>query len=96
MADLILGGQRIPAELAPRVLAAIRGLYPSVTEGMNDKQAVAAWIKYVITATLANWEGNGALVGAEEAAELARREFQAKAIAAREKAKRDADAISEA
>ena len=40
----------------PRLIAAIRGTYPSITSGLTDGQAARAAVKQWATQLVSNWE----------------------------------------
>jgi len=58
-----VAGLRVPATVVPRIIRALRGVYPEITTGKDDEAAVRAvllyWIDYTVTsheATLAESE----------------------------------------
>ncbi len=56
--DVAVAGLLIPAPLATRIIAALRAVYPTLTEGKDDDGAVRAVLIYWITAALETYEGN--------------------------------------
>lgn len=47
----------IPDALVPRVINAIRGVYPTETTGLTDSEAARAVIKFWVRQTVMEWEG---------------------------------------
>lgn len=91
-----VAGLLVPAPLVPRIVAALRGTYPTLTAGMTDDQTVRAVLKFWIGSTLSAYEGQVVLGGVDSAVEETRRGYADKADRARAKALKDADAIREA
>jgi hypothetical protein len=58
-----LAGLDMPADLVPRIMAALRGTYPDLTAGLADIPAVLAVIRYWVQQTLADWEAKQAAGG---------------------------------
>lgn len=85
----------LPASLAPRLYAAVRGTYGTITGGIaDDAAATAAVVAHWLAQTLQGWEGQQATAPqADEAAKLQAKyaELQAKAI---DKAAKDAAKIA--
>lgn len=91
-----VAGLLVPVALAPRIITAIRGLYPEVTQGIADNDAaVRAWLKHIIGATLASYEAAAAQQPATAAIEAVRQDYEARAEAARERAQTAAQAIQD-
>lgn len=90
-----VAGLGVPRTFAPRVIAAIRGVYPELTQGRDDDAAVRAWLKYMVRAVVSQHEERRALAPVDDALEATRAEYRAKADAARARAERDADTIVE-
>lgn len=93
-ATVRMAGVNVPTTLAPRLLAAIRGLYPDLTAGKTDGDALAAWAKWVLTTTLAQWEGRQARAAGEDQLEKVRQQYEDAAKAAAAKAQVDAQGIT--
>ena len=90
-----VAGLRVPSAMVPRVIAAVRGVYPTITEGLPDDAAIRAWLKYLISQTLVQHEGTQAIAEIQTAVEETRREYEVRAEQAREKAAVDAETIVE-
>lgn len=88
-----IAGLRVPISLAARLIAALRGIYPNLTEGLGDDDAVRAVLKFWMTSTLTTHEGAMAEAPLADVLEATRAEYQRLADAAREKARADADTI---
>ena len=94
-----VAGLQVPAELVPRIIAALRGVYPTVTEGLDDDAAVRAVLKYWVTVTLSSWEAQQVTAQATEAIVVAQQDLETaneRSRLAREQAEADAQAIQEA
>lgn len=91
-----VAGLLVPAPLVPRIVRAVRALYPSLTDGKDDDRAIRSWLKYLVTQTVAQAEAQAALAPVEDAVEATRIDYQKRAEKAREKAEKDSDAIVEA
>lgn len=90
-----IAGMLVPRTLAPRIVAAIRKLYPSVTDGLGDDAAVRAWLKHVVVTTLATAEAQAAQEPVTAAVEVVKEQYQAKANEARDKALAAGDTIKD-
>lgn len=88
-----VAGLLVPAPLVPRIVAAVRHLYPTLTEGLEDDAAVRAWLKWMVTVTMSQSEGQRAAAPVDAALEATRQEFAQRAEEARARAVRDAAAI---
>lgn len=88
-----VAGLRVPVTLVPRVIASFRGMYPALTEGLDDDTAVRAVLKEWVTSTLTVWEGMQALGTASEAVETLQTEAADRAAEAQESARAAADLI---
>lgn len=86
----------VPAALVPRIVAAFRGTYPGVTEGLEDDPAVRAVLKYWVVSTLTAYEGQQAEAALPAAIEALRQEHAELGRLARAKATADAAEIVEA
>jgi len=51
-----VAGLRVPATLVPRIIAAFRGIYPTVTDGLDDEAAVRAVLLHWVSTTLTTYE----------------------------------------
>lgn len=91
-----IAGLRVPLPLVPRIVAAVRGLYPTVAEGLDNDAAIRAWLKHITSVTLAQWEAQQAAAGVTQAVEETRAEYALAADTARQNALADAAAIVEA
>ncbi len=94
--EVLVAGLAIPADLAFRILAALRGTYPSLTAGRDDEGVVRAVLLYWITTTLSGYEGQAVYTETEKAIDQLRKENVEKAKKASEKAVVDASRIREA
>lgn len=90
-----IAGLLVPTPLVPRIIAAVRGLYPTVTEGLEDDAAVRAWLKHIVGVTLANFEAMSAQAPVAEAVEVVRADYAERAEQAREQALTAAASIQE-
>lgn len=88
-----VAGLRVPVTLVPRVIASFRGMYPSLTEGLDDDAAVRAVLKEWVTSNLMVWEGLQATGTANETAENLQLEAIEKSTEAQEAARLAADLI---
>lgn len=93
MPNVSLAGLQVPDTLIPRIVAACRGVYPTLTEGKTNTQAVLAVVKYWFSTTLAQWEGSQAQAPAQGAIDNIHAQYSQQAEQARTKATTDADAI---
>lgn len=91
-----VAGLKVPAPLVPRIVASMRGVYPSVTGTLDDDAAVRAVLKFWVTSTLANWESQQWTAPTEEQVAAIQAEATAKAQQASKKAEEDAASIIEA
>lgn len=91
-----VAGLLVPDVLVPRIVAAMRGTYPTITAGLDDDASVRAVLRHWVTTTLAAYEGAVAGSGVDTAVEATREEYRLKAEQAREKAEADAGTITEA
>ncbi len=91
-----IAGLRIPAPLVPRIIAALRASYPTITEGKDDEAVVRAVLKWIIETTLTAYEGRLIEAGLEGELEKVRNERAEKARLARERARQAAALITEA
>lgn len=82
-----IAGADVPGDLAVRIIAAIRGLYPSVVEGKSDVDAVNAMVVEMLTSALVTWEGRQINVEAEEQIEQIRADAQSRSAQAQKAAK---------
>lgn len=90
---LILGPIKIPADLAGRVVASLRGRYTSFTDGLSDAEAIVAVVSYWLQENLAIHEGGEAYGPRDEidsSGNGARADRVQKAI---EKARKDAEKL---
>ncbi len=87
------GGLYLSPELRDRVTAALRGLYPHLTEGLNDRQALAAVTRQWLSDALVQYEANTKLPNVTEIVEKAREEATRASREAEAKARKDADTI---
>lgn len=85
-----VAGLIIPGPLAVQVIAAMRSIYPSVTDGLADTQAVQAVLKHWVTTTLQEYAARQ--VTETAAQQLADLQAQAEAEAARVRAAAEAAA----
>ena len=92
---LDIAGFRVPAELAVRILAAMRGSYPTITDGLGDDSAFKAVLKHLIVTILVQYEGQIAEAAASEAVKQVQAQFAQKGNDARAKATSDAEAIAD-
>jgi hypothetical protein len=93
-AEVTVGALQLPAELAPRVVAALRDQYASVVVGqVADDDVPAAVLRYVIESSLQAYEAKVAAVDVDAAIEKVRTESRERVERAREKARRDVEAI---
>lgn len=90
-----VAGLLVPTPLVPRIIAAFRATYPTITEGLDDDPAVRAVLKYLVTQILAQYEATLPAVEAKEQIQ----EIESQVVAAQEearlKAQNDADKIVE-
>lgn len=92
-----VAGLAVPLPLAPRIIEAFRGTYPTLTQDIEDGEAaVRAALKHIVTVTLANWEESQATVAEDEAIAAVREDYHNRAAAARAKALSDASYITDA
>lgn len=91
-----VAGLLVPATLVPRIVAAMRGLYPSVTEGITDDDAaVRAVLKHWVTTTLSTFETAAVAISTADQIEALKAQAEEEARLAREKAEADAGTITE-
>lgn len=88
-------GMRIPLPLVARIIAALRAEYPDVVEGKDNDAAVRAVVRYWVTTTLVNYEARTAAAAARETAAQATAAVETAAAEAFQKAKDDAQLITE-
>lgn len=93
MANVSLAGLQFPSTLIPRIVAACRGVYPTLTEGKADGPAVLAVVKHWFTVTLQQWEGSQAFQPAETEVSTIYTQYSEQAEQARIQAEADAAAI---
>jgi hypothetical protein len=94
-AYVAVAGLRVPAPLVPRILAAMRGTYPTVTEGLDDDAAVRAVLKHWVTTTLAAWEEGQIITPlSEQLAQIRAAHAQAERQAAEVRARAEAAAAT--
>jgi hypothetical protein len=93
--EVSLAGLRIPASLAPEIIAALRDAYPTITDGRDDEGVVRGVLLWLIESTLVQYRGRQAENAAAEAVEAVRAEQVDKASKAREAARKDAKTIRE-
>lgn len=93
--EVSLAGLRIPAPLAPEIIAALRDAYPTITEGRDDEGVVRGVLLWLIESTLVQYRGRQAENAAAEAVEAVRAEHADKAAEARDEARKDAKTIRE-
>lgn len=91
-----VAGLQVPAPLVPRIIAAFRGEYPALTEGLGDDASVRAVLKHWVTATLAAYESREAEAPADGAVAATREEYRRLAQEAFDQAVSDAGTIVEA
>jgi hypothetical protein len=90
----VVAGNRIPLELVPRIIAAIRARYPAATSGIVDHDAaVRAALRAWITETWTAYEEAQAKAPLPITIAQTVAAFDAKAEAAAEKAATDAERI---
>lgn len=94
--DVAVAGLRVPADLAIRIITALRAVYPSVAADRDDEGVVRAVLLHWITTTLAQYEGSKIEALTEAALETVRADQAAKAALARQQAVADAQRIREA
>lgn len=91
-----VAGLLVPAALVPRIMAAMRGLYPEVTNGIADNDAmVRAVLKHWVTVTLSQWESEQAKAPVVDALQQVTAEYETASEDARAKAVSDAALIME-
>jgi hypothetical protein len=96
-ADVTIGTLQLPAALAERVTAALRDQYDAILpDGTTDDAVAGLVLRYVIETSLETYEGREAANDVEAAIEQVRTEHRDRAEKAREKARKDAQAIREA
>ena len=94
--DVPIAGLLVPADVAARVITALRATYPSVAEGLDDNGVVRAVLIHWIASTLIAYEGDAEEASVEDAVAQVRKEYIDRATKAREKAQADASRIREA
>lgn len=92
---LPIAGLLVPTPLVPRIIAAIRDQYPTVTAGLNDDAAVRAWLKHIVSVTLATHEGIAAQAPVTGALDEVRADYATRAEEAHQAALSAAAAIKE-
>lgn len=90
-----VAGLLVPTPLVPRIIAAIRGMYPTVTADLDDDAAVRAWLKYIVGSTLSTWEGATAQAPVVDAIEEIRADYAQRGEEARQQALAAAELIKE-
>ncbi len=93
--DVAVAGLLIPAPLAARIVAALRAVYPTLTEGKDDDGAVRAVLIYWITSTLETYEGNQLRVQTDATIENVRAQGNARAEKIRAEVRKAAALIRE-
>ncbi len=93
--DVAVAGLLIPAPLATRIIAALRSVYPTLTEGKDDDPAVRAVLIYWITAALETYEGNQLREQTNAAIETVRVQGNARAEKIRAEVRKAAGLIRE-
>lgn len=93
--DVAVAGLLIPAPLATRIIAALRAVYPTLTEGKDDDGAVRAVLIYWITAALETYEGNLLREQTNAAIETVRVQGNARAEKIRDEVRKAAGLIRE-
>ncbi len=91
-----IAGLLVPVDVAARIIAAFRGIYTPLTEGLNDADAVQAVLLHLITSSLVAYEGARTEATGIAEQERVRQEFQAKAEAVRSAARESAKRIKKA
>lgn len=91
-----VAGMQVPTPLVPRIVAAMRGTYPAVTEGLDDEAAVRAVLRFWTKSLVADYEAAQAQAPLEGALADLRATYRAKAEAARQQAQAAADLITDA
>lgn len=90
-----VAGLLVPAPLVPRIVAAVRGTYPTLADGLDDDASVRALLKHWIVTLLMAYEGAQAEAPLEGELAALRADYDARAEAARQKAADDAALIIE-
>lgn len=91
MARVNVLGLNMPEAMQGRIIAAARGVYPELTEGLSDARAIQSLLKFWTTELLATWESRQA---APDDADAARDAIE-KATSARRDAAKQARAAAE-
>lgn len=86
---------QVPVQLVPRIVAAMRGTYPTVTDGLDDNDAVRAVLRWWVKSTLADWESRQAEAPVDAAVADTRQLYRDKARQARQAAEAAADLITD-
>lgn len=90
-----VAGLLVPIQLVPRIVAAFRATYPTLTEGLEDDPAVRAVLKHFVTSILAQHEATLPVIEAREQIEEIESTVAERQEQARLKAHADAAKISE-
>lgn len=88
-----VAGMLVPVQLVPRIVAALRGTYPTITDGLAGDAAVRAVLRWWVKSTLADWEARAAEAPVDDAVAETRQSFRELARQAREQAQAAADLI---
>ena len=91
-----VAGLLVPAPLVPRIVASMRGLYPSVTADLDDEAAVRATLKYWVTTTLSSWEARQVVGDTQQQMDNLQEQAKNRSAVALQKAMEDAASIVEA
>lgn len=86
-------GLKWPPQLIPRFIAMVRGTYSFGVDGLDDAAAVRAWLRWMVSSNLANYEAGLAAAKVEDEVRQIREKYEAAAQAARAKAEKDVKAI---
>jgi hypothetical protein len=91
-----VAGLLVPAVLVPRILAAMRGTYPTVTADLDDDAAVRAVLKHWVTATLSAFEAQQVAAPVVDQLAALQEEARIREAAARQEAEAAAGLITDA
>lgn len=91
-----VAGMLVPVQLVPSIVAAMRGTYPLITDGLDDEAAVRAVLRWWVKSTLTEYEARKAESGVDDAVAETRQVYREKAQEARTRAEAAADLITDA
>ncbi|MDT8915769.1 hypothetical protein [Amycolatopsis sp. PS_44_ISF1] len=95
-APVPVAGLLVPAVLVPRIIAAMRGTYPTITADLDDDAAVRAVLKHWVTTTLMTFEAQQVTAPVVDQLAALQEEARVREAEARQKAEAAAGLITDA